>query len=260
MRKNKLGYISKEEIDMNNFKKTIAALTAITTIATSAMSIAGTTLSVSAATTSLGDINEDGAVDYKDAALNLKYYAAALSNKKSGDESLFASCKDLGMTDEKIKAMDVNGDGRIDSRDSIAIIEYSAAKSLGYLKVLTSENLTEIEELYKSDAFNKYCQFVCDAMYRCVVNTDDINNFKVFEFSEVKMGDANGDGVVDSKDAVSTLNTYALSLTKNSSVKNMEDENEAKEFNADINCDGVIDSKDAVEILQTYAENLANNR
>ena len=184
----------------------------------------------------IGDINEDGAVDYKDAVLNLKYYAAALSNKKSEDESLFASCKDLGMTDERIKAMDVNGDGKIDSRDSIAIIEYSAAKSLGYSKILTSENLTEIEELYKSDAFNKYCQFVCDAMYRCVVNTDDINNFKVFEFSEVKMGDANGDGVVDSKDAVSTLNTYALSLTKNSSIKSMESENEAKEFNADVNC------------------------
>ena len=208
----------------------------------------------------VGDINEDGAVDYKDAALNLKYYAAALSNRKSEDESLFASCKDLGITDERIKAMDVNGDGKIDSRDSIAIIESSAAKSLGYSKILTSENLTEIEELYKSDAFSKYCQFVCDAMYRCVVNTDDINNLKVFGFSEVKMGDANGDGVVDSKDAVSTLNTYALSLTKNSSIKSMESENEAKEFNADVNCDGVIDSKDAVEILQTYAENLANNR
>ena len=80
MQKNKLGYISKEEIDINNFKKTITALTAITTIATSAMSIAGTTLSASAATAycKLGDVDGDGRVSPADYQLLNDYLKGKL--------------------------------------------------------------------------------------------------------------------------------------------------------------------------------------
>lgn len=65
---------------MNNLKKAVAALTAITTIATSAMSIAGATLSASAATAycKLGDVDGDGRVSQADYQLLYDYLKGKL--------------------------------------------------------------------------------------------------------------------------------------------------------------------------------------
>ena len=66
------------------------------------------------------------------------------------------------------------------------------------------------------------------------------------------LGDANGDGSVDSKDAVLVLKSYAEELV---SGKQSVDVNVS-----DVNKDSKVDSKDAVEILKTYAKNLVGNK
>ena len=63
---------------------------------------------------SLGDVNEDGKIDAKDASLVLAAYA----NMSTGAED--------GLTEKQRKAADVNGDGKIDSRDASSILAYYA--------------------------------------------------------------------------------------------------------------------------------------
>ena len=61
------------------------------------------------------------------------------------------------------------------------------------------------------------------------------------------VGDVNGDGKIDSKDAVLVLKSYAESLVSG---------NKSTDLAGDINNDGSIDSKDAVIILKYYAATL----
>ena len=65
------------------------------------------------------------------------------------------------------------------------------------------------------------------------------------------VGDINGDGAIDSKDAVLVLKSYAESLANggNGSVTTAQ---------GDVNKDGKVDSKDAVLILRYYASKLAD--
>ena len=71
------------------------------------------------------------------------------------------------------------------------------------------------------------------------------------EPKEIKLGDINGDDVIDSKDAVLVLKSYAEALANNKTYY---------EKVADVNNDGKVDLKDAVEILKTYAKNLVGNK
>lgn len=62
------------------------------------------------------------------------------------------------------------------------------------------------------------------------------------------LGDINGDGSIDSKDAVLVLNAYANELVNKESTVDASI--------GDVNSDGVVNSKDAVFILQYYANRL----
>ena len=70
--------------------------------------------------TQLGDVNDDGAIDSKDAVLVLKYYAESLTGNTS--------------TSISTEKGDVNGDGKIDSKDAVKILKYYAQTMVG-LKV-----------------------------------------------------------------------------------------------------------------------------
>ena len=66
---------------------------------------------------SVGDINDDGAIDSKDAVLVLKYYAESLTGSTT-----------TSISPEK---GDVNGDGKIDSKDAVKILKYYAQIMVG---------------------------------------------------------------------------------------------------------------------------------
>lgn len=68
---------------------------------------------------------------------------------------------------------------------------------------------------------------------------------------EVSLGDVNGDGKVDSKDAVVILQYFAESIVNKNNITVKADEKAA-----DLNADGSIDSKDAVLVLQYFAESI----
>ena len=70
--------------------------------------------------TQLGDVNDDGAIDSKDAVLVLKYYAESLTGSTT--------------TSISTEKGDVNGDGKIDSKDAVKILKYYAQTMVG-LKV-----------------------------------------------------------------------------------------------------------------------------
>ena len=67
---------------------------------------------------------------------------------------------------------------------------------------------------------------------------------------DTSAGDVNGDGEVDSKDAVKILIAYAKSIVGIEPEISIED--------ADINSDGRIDSKDAVFVLKYYAQTIVS--
>ncbi|MCI5910299.1 MAG: dockerin type I domain-containing protein, partial [Oscillospiraceae bacterium] len=67
--------------------------------------------------TKLGDINDDGAIDSKDAVLVLKYYAESLTGNTT--------------TSIPLEKGDVNGDGKIDSKDAVKILKYYAQTMVG---------------------------------------------------------------------------------------------------------------------------------
>ena len=65
----------------------------------------------------LGDVNEDGKVDAKDASLVLVAYSKASTGG------------DYGFTSTQMKAAEVNGDGKIDAKDASFILAYYAMVS-----------------------------------------------------------------------------------------------------------------------------------
>ena len=68
---------------------------------------------------SLGDVNNDGKVDAKDASLILVEYASLSTDGKSV------------LSDEAKTAADVNKDGKADSKDASAVLQYYAYTSTG---------------------------------------------------------------------------------------------------------------------------------
>ena len=76
---------------------------------------------------SLGDINNDNAVNAVDASKVLSYYAMTSTNKEGG------------FTDAQKKAADVNGDGYVNSVDASNILACYAYNSTSHSKVLSFE-------------------------------------------------------------------------------------------------------------------------
>lgn len=67
-------------------------------------------------TESLGDLNNDGRIDSKDAVIVLKSYAEKLAGNETKDDT---------------SAGDVNGDGKVDSKDAVIILKYYASVIAG---------------------------------------------------------------------------------------------------------------------------------
>lgn len=102
-------------------------ITTVSTIATSATTV--TTKPTE--NKSLGDVNNDGEVDSKDAVNVLKDYASFLtSNKYSLD----------------MDKADINGDGKIDSKDAVLILKYYAEKLADVFKGSMADYVKDIKK------------------------------------------------------------------------------------------------------------------
>lgn len=78
--------------------------------------------------------------------------------------------------------------------------------------------------------------------------------------SDIKTyGDINGDGVIDSKDAVNILIFYANKIVDSSITMSQFLNDNSKESLGDVNRDGSVNSADAVEILVYYANTLVKS-
>ncbi len=101
---------------------TTETTTTETTTSESAATETSTTETAPSETTevSVGDLNNDTAVDASDAAVILVAAAAV----GAGDDS--------GLTEEQKKAADVNNDGEFDAVDAAIVLQYAAAAGAGY--------------------------------------------------------------------------------------------------------------------------------
>ena len=71
------------------------------------------------------------------------------------------------------------------------------------------------------------------------------------DISQIKLGDANMDGEVNSKDATIILQDYARSIVGRKTILTMSV--------SDVNKDNAVNSKDAVFVLQYYALLIVNS-
>ncbi len=93
--------------------------TATTTVSTVTTETSATTPPVTEPVYTLGDVNNDGAIDSSDASDVLIEYA----KNQTGSPSV--------LTDIQKKSADVNHDGSIDSTDASLILAYYSASSTG---------------------------------------------------------------------------------------------------------------------------------
>ena len=98
-----------------------AATTSAATAATSTTTEASTTASATstATVTTLGDANEDGSINAKDASFILAAYAKASTGSADG------------LSDTQRAAADVNADGKVDAKDASFILAYYSYLSTG---------------------------------------------------------------------------------------------------------------------------------
>lgn len=87
-----------------------------------------------------------------------------------------------------------------------------------------------------------------------VINSDsDVVQIKIVVeavgSTKPKLGDVNGDNIIDGRDASDVLSYYAITSTGGKF-----DNNSFKTENADFNEDGVLDGRDASAILAYYAK------
>lgn len=110
----------------------------------------------------------------------------------------------------------------------------------------TYEKITKQPTETEAGTKDVYCK-ICNKLLKSnvPVTIDEIGE-------KIRLGDANNDEAIDSKDAVVILKYYAAKLAGSQEV-------EINHKQADINGDGNIDSKDAVMVLRYYANALATN-
>lgn len=108
----------------------------------------------------------------------------------------------------------------------------------------TYEKITKQPTETEAGLKDVYCK-ICNKLLKSnvPVTIDEVGE-------KIKLGDANNDEAIDSKDAVVILKYYAAKLANSQEV-------EVNQKQADINGDGNIDSKDAVMVLRYYANELA---
>jgi hypothetical protein len=84
-----------------------------------------------------------------------------------------------------------------------------------------------------------YVPYGCKSAYEKATYWKDFK--EIIELPAILLGDANGDGVVDTQDAIKVVQYY---LGKNPTDFNIQA--------ADVNNDGVVDTQDAIQIIKIY--------
>ena len=131
----------------------------------------------------------------------------------------------------------INSDG-----DSVQIKIEVKDSSLETTAIKTTEKIT----VATTTTTNKSTTEKTTSVTTTIVNPTTIVTTK--PTIKISVGDVNDDGIIDSKDAVFVLKSYAETLAGNVATVSIE--------KGDVNGDGKIDSKDAVKILKYYASTM----
>jgi hypothetical protein len=211
-------------------------------------------------TTVEGDIDNDGDVDEKDAAIYSEVYVVWLSLGPSIESDQYDGwLKKYGMSKEKFDSLLLKPDPDIDvspdlfnklcNCQSLRIITYLAAK-----KVDPSVEMKDFRKISEIVDTHEEIKGVSEAYVKCMkdINNERVNLNNLFKIADINMGDSNLDGNVDAKDGTNVLQSYASGLVNGSTFDNTD----LSDFDSDVDFDGSITSKDATIILQRYAEGL----
>lgn len=204
-----------------------------------------------------GDINCDGIVNSDDCFMILEYYAkkemGKLDEISADDIEKILKYGDLNGDGEvnsadaskiceiAVKTLDVNGDGNIDVYDALYIYNFASS--------ISSHSSEEIEALTKLTANVRYDnEYVQSDLLKYAFSLSK----SLTDVSDIKAGDADGDGMVDASDASLILSFYAdmssgVAVDKNDNYKYIL-------LGGDYNASSLIDSTDASSILAYYAE------
>ena len=191
----------------------------------------------------VGDINSNGVTDSNDLREMIVAYAKIMISTNKG--GTYEEWNKIAKIDkETFTRLDISGDGNVNMKDIGYFAEAYICKKTNYLGEISYANREEIEE-YAERMVKLYTgqEFSFKTMMNYIDSGMPIPNDKVIK------GDVNGDGTVDSIDAIKVLQYYANNLV--GITQPVIDENAA-----DINEDGVIDSKDSVGILVEYANSM----
>lgn len=204
-----------------------------------------------------GDINCDGIVNSDDCFMVLEYYAKKEMGKldeisaddiekilKYGDltgDGEVNSADASKICEIAVKTLDVNGDGNVDVYDALYIYNFASS--------ISSHSSEEIEALTKLTANVRYDnEYVQSELLKYAFSLSK----SLTDVSDIKAGDADGDGMVDASDASLILSFYAdmssgVAVDKNDNYKYIL-------LGGDYDASSLIDSTDASSILAYYAE------
>lgn len=204
-----------------------------------------------------GDINCDGIVNSDDCFMILEYYAKKEMGKldeisaddiekilKYGDltgDGEVNSADASKICEIAVKTLDVNGDGNVDVYDALYIYNFASS--------ISSHSSEEIEALTKLTANVRYDdEYVQSELLKYAFSLSK----SLADVSDIKAGDADGDGMVDASDASLILSFYAdmssgVAVDKNDNYKYIL-------LGGDYDASSLIDSTDASSILAYYAE------
>lgn len=204
-----------------------------------------------------GDVNCDGIVNSDDCFMVLEYYAKKEMGKldeisaddiekilKYGDltgDGEVNSADASKICEIAVKTLDVNGDGNVDVYDALYIYNFASS--------ISSHSSEEIEALTKLTANVRYDnEYVQSELLKYAFSLSK----SLTDVSDIKAGDADGDGMVDASDASLILSFYAdmssgVAVDKNDNYKYIL-------LGGDYDASSLIDSTDASSILAYYAE------
>lgn len=251
---------------MDNLKKAVAALTAITTIATSAMSIASTTLSASAATTSLYltssqlTQNETVKVSGVNVTVPSGFYRIDVNVKNN------TGFKGYGLSLDLTNCNILTYGGSVVCKKNMTDCETAIngnVCSFTYANSKDKSNDGTLFSVYVKKQNNSYINLGIrdfnNGSTNIIKPNDKYSSTGIVTSNSCVIGDANGDAKVNSSDAV------LIKQKGNLSVKTIN-ANMSYYFpkikivrQVDVNDDGYVNSTDATQILDYYACDIANN-
>lgn len=206
-----------------------------------------------------GDINCDGIVNSDDCFMILEYYTKKETGKldeisaddiekilKYGDlngDGEVNSADASQICEIAVKTLDVNGDGKIDVYDALYIYNFASN--------ISSHSTEEIKALTKLTANVRYDDIVEYVQSDLLKYASSLSK-SLTDVSDIKAGDADGDGIVNASDASLILSFYAdmssgVDVDKNDNYKYIL-------LGGDYDASSLIDSTDASSILAYYAE------